>query len=98
MIRLYVQFREGLYNTSMKQDQGPDNFFVDMIIFVRKDGWTLTFHRSQIQPYLCPHGITVFYKDIKLMMYGDPTLDFDRMQNTIRHMYVGELSSGGAKV
>lgn len=46
----------------------------------------------------CVSGITAFYKDIKLMMCRDPTLDVDQMQSTIRHLYVGELSISGAKV
>ena len=49
---------------------------------------------------ICVQGFTPEYKDIKLMMYRDPTFDIDQMQTTMRHLCLDDLSrsSGAGKV
>ena len=39
---------------------------------------------------ICVQGFE--YKDIKMMMYLDPTLDIDQMQSTMRYLYLDDLS------
>ncbi|CAN0596200.1 unnamed protein product, partial [Laminaria digitata] len=47
---------------------------------------------------ICVQGFTPDYKDIKLMMYRNPTFDIEQMQTTMRHLYLDDLSrNGGAK-
>lgn len=44
----------------------------------------------------CVRGVTSEHKDIKLMMYRDPTFDIDQMQTTMRHLYPDDLSRGSS--
>lgn len=47
---------------------------------------------------ICMQGFTSDFKDIKLMMYRDPTFDTDQIQTTMRHLYLDYLSrSNSAK-
>ncbi|CAN0181136.1 unnamed protein product, partial [Laminaria digitata] len=41
---------------------------------------------------ICVQGFTSDYRDIKLMMYRDPSFDIDQMQSTMRHLYLDDLS------
>ena len=38
---------------------------------------------------ICVHRFTAEYKDIKIMMYRDPTFDIDQMQSIMRHLFLG---------
>ena len=46
---------------------------------------------------ICVTGFTDNYKDVKMMMYRDPSFDVDQMQTTMRHMFLDELSRNGTK-
>ena len=37
------------------------------------------------------------YKDVKMMMYRDPSFDVDQMQTTMRHMFLDEQSRNGTE-
>ena len=47
---------------------------------------------------ICVQGFTSEYKDIKMMIYRDPTFNIYQMQSTMRHLHLDDLSrSNGAK-
>ena len=46
---------------------------------------------------ICVTGFTDNYKDVKMMMYRDPSFDVDQMQTTMRHMFLDEQSWNGTK-
>ncbi|CAN0454127.1 unnamed protein product, partial [Pylaiella littoralis] len=46
---------------------------------------------------ICVTGFTDDYKDVKMLMYRDPTFNIDQMQSTMRHMFIDEQSRNGSK-
>ena len=46
---------------------------------------------------ICVTGFTDNYKDVKMMMYRDPSFDVDQMQTTMRHMFLDEQSRNRTK-
>jgi len=87
-----------LVNTAMTHNQDPDDFFMEKYLArteLARMGEPITDRRFKD---ICVQGFTSDYKDIKLMMYRDPTFDIEQMQSTMRHLYLDDLSrNSGAK-
>lgn len=87
---------ETLVNTPMTDQQDPDDFFMEKTLAraeLEKMGEPISDRRFKD---ICVTGFTSDYKDIKLMMYRDPTFDIDQMQATMRHLYLDDLSRGSS--
>ena len=83
---------EKLVNTSMKQDQDPEDYFIEKALDrseLENMGEPISDRRFND---ICVQGFSSDYKDIKLMMYRDPTFDIDQMQSTIGHLSLDGLS------
>lgn len=88
---------EELVNTQMEPGQNPDDYFNQKHLLrhraekmgeVVSDCWFKD---------ICIEGFTDDYKDVKMMVYRDPTFDISQMQSTMRHIFIGEQSRNGAK-
>ena len=78
-----------LVNSNIKQGEDPDSHFMEKTIArseLEKMGETISDRRFKD---ICVHRFTAEYKDIKIMMYRDPTFDIDRMQSIMRHLFLG---------
>ena len=88
-----------LVNTNMEQGEDPDSYFMEKTLArseLEKMGEMISDRRFKD---ICVQGFTAEYKDIKMMMYRDPTFDIDPMQSTMRHLYFDDLShNSGAKI
>ena len=80
-----------LVNSNMEQGEDPDSYFMEKELArseLEKMGETISDRRFKD---ICVQGFTAEYKDIKMMMYRDPTFDVGQMQSTMRHLYLGDL-------
>ena len=84
--------------TNMEQGEDPDSYFMEKTPArseLQTMGETVA---DRIFKDICVQGFTAECKDIKVMMYRDPTFDIDQMQSTMRYLYLDDLSrSNGAK-
>ena len=81
-----------LLNSNMEQGEDPDCYFMEKTLApseLEKMGEPITDRRFKD---ICIQGFTSEYKNIKMMMYRDPTFDIDQMQSTMRHFYLEDLS------
>ena len=88
---------EELMNTPMGPGQNPDDYFNQkrlLRIRAEKMGEHIS---DRYFKDICVTGFTNNYKDVKMMMYRDPSFDVDQMQTTIRHMFLDEQSRNGTK-
>ena len=82
---------DNLVNSNMGQGKDPDSYFVEKMLArseLKKMGETITHRRFK---NICVQGFSSQYKDIKMMMYRDPTFDIDQMQSTMRHLYLDDI-------
>ena len=88
---------EKLANTSMKQGQDPEDYFMETALA-----------RAELEKMAPPisdrrfedffvQGFTTDYKDIRLVMYRDPTFDVEQIQSTMRHRFLDLSRSDGEK-
>ena len=86
-----------LVDSTMQLGQDPHEFFVEKTLAraeLEKMGEPISDRRFKD---IFVQGFTAEYKDIKLMMYRDPTFDIDQMQSTMGHLYLDDISrSNGA--
>ena len=88
---------EELVNTPMEPGQNPDDYFNHkrlLRIRAEKMGEHIS---DRYFKDICVTGFTDNYKDVKMMMYRDPSFDVDQMQTTMRHMFLDEQSRNGTK-
>ena len=88
---------EELMNTPMEPGQNPDDYFNQkrlLRIRAEKMGEHIS---DRYFKDICVTGFTDNYKDVKMMMYRDPSFDVDQMQTTMRHMFLDEQSRNGTK-
>ena len=88
---------EELVNTAMEPGQNPDDYFNQkrlLRIRTEKMGEHIS---DRYFKDICVTGFTDNYKDVKMMMYRDPSFDVDQMQTTMRHMFLDEQSRNGTK-
>ena len=88
---------EELVNTPMEPGQNPDDYFNQkrlLRIRAEKMGEHIS---DRYFEDICVTGFTDNYKDVKMMMYRDPSFDVDQMQTTMRHMFLDEQSRNGTK-
>ena len=88
---------EELVNTPMEPGQNPDDYFNQkrlLRIRAEKMGEHIS---DRYFKDICVTGFTDNYKDVKMMMYRDPSYDVDQMQTTMRHMFLDEQSRNGTK-
>ena len=88
---------EELVNTPMEPGQNPDDYFNQkrlLRIRTEKMGEHIS---DRYFKDICVTGFTDNYKDVKMMMYRDPSFDFDQMQTTMRHMFLDEQSRNRTK-
>ena len=88
---------EELVNTPMEPGQNPDDYFNQkrlLRIRVEKMGEYIS---DRYFKNICVTRFTDNYKDVKMMMYRDPSFDVDQMQTTMRHMFLDEQSRNGTK-
>ena len=81
-----------LVNTNMEQGEDPDSYLMEKTLArseLEKMGEIISDRRFKD---ICVQGFTAEYKDIKMMMYRDPTFDIDQMQSTMRHLYLDDIS------
>ncbi|CAN0299657.1 unnamed protein product, partial [Scytosiphon promiscuus] len=85
-----------LVATAMKTGQDPDEYFLRAYLLrgqVENMGEPITdrnFKDIMVQ------GLTDDYKDIKLIMYRDPSFNLEQIQSTMRHLYLDNLSRRNA--
>ena len=88
---------EELMNTPMEPGQNPDDYFNQKRL-LRIRGEKMGEHISdRYFKDICVTGFTGNYKDVKMMMYRDPSFDVDQMQTTMRHTFLDEQSRNGTK-
>ena len=83
-----------LVNTTMKQGEDPDGYFMEKTLAraePEKMGGPISDQRFKD---ICVQGFTPEYRDIKMMIYRDPTFDIDQMQSTTRPLYLRRLACG----
>ena len=88
---------EELMNTPMEPGQNPDDYFNQkrlLRIRAEKMGEHIS---DRYFKDISVTGFTDNYKDVKMMMYRDPSFDVDQMQTTMRHMFLDEQSRNGTK-
>ena len=88
---------EELMNTPMELGQNPDDYFNQkrlLRIRAEKMGEHVS---DRYFKDICVTGFTDNYKDVKMMMYRDPSFDVDQMQTTMRHMFLDEQSRNRTK-
>ena len=88
---------EELVNTPMEPGQNPDDYFNQkrlLRIRAEKMGEHIS---NRYFKDICVTGFTDNYKDVKMMMYRDPSFDVDQMQTTMRHMFLDEQSRNWTK-
>ena len=88
---------EELVNTPMEPGQNPDDYFNQkrlLRIRAEKMGEHVS---DRYFKDICVTGFTDNYKDVKMMMYRDPSFDVDQMQTTMRHMFLDGQSRNGTK-
>ena len=88
---------EELMNTPMEPGQNPDDYFNQkrlLRIRAEKMGEHIS---DRYFKDICVTGFTDNYKDVKMMMYRDPSFDVDQMQTTMRHMFLDEQSRNRTK-
>ena len=88
---------EELVNTPMEPRQNPDDYFNQkhlLRIRAEKMGEHIS---DRYFKDICVTGFADNYKDVKMMMYRDPSFDVDQMQTTMRHMFLDEQSRNGTK-
>ena len=81
-----------LLNSNMEQGEGPDSYFMEKTLArseLEKMGEMISDRRFKD---ISVQEFTAEYKDIKMMMYRDPTFDIDQMQSTMHHLYLDYLS------
>ena len=77
---------DNLVNTNMERGENLDSYFMEKTLArseLEKMGEMISDRRFKD---VCVQGFTAEYKDIKLMMYRDPTFDIDQMQSPMRHL------------
>ena len=88
---------EDLVNTPMEPGQNPDDYFNQkrlLRIRAEKMGEHIS---DRYFKGICVTGFTDNYKDVKMMMYRDPSFDVDQMQTTMQHMFLDEQSRNETK-
>ncbi|CAB1116962.1 unnamed protein product [Ectocarpus sp. CCAP 1310/34] len=88
---------EELINTPMEPRQNPDDYFNQKHLLrhkAEKMGETISDCYFNDE---CVTGFTNEYKDVKMIMYRDPDFNVDKMQTTMRHMFLDEQSRNGPK-
>ena len=88
---------EELVNTPMEPGQNLDDYFNQkrlLRIRAEKMGEHIS---DRYFKDICVTGFTDNYKDVKMMMYRDPSFDVDQMQTTMWHMFLDEQSRNGTK-
>ncbi|CAN0415009.1 unnamed protein product, partial [Pylaiella littoralis] len=88
---------EELVSTPMEPGQNPDDYFNQKHLLrhrAEKMGETVS---DRWFKDICVTGFTDDHKDVKMLMYRDPTFDIDQMQSTMRHMFIDEQSRNGSK-
>ena len=84
-------------NTPMEPGQNPDDYFNQKrLLRIRAEKMREHISDRYFKD-ICVTGFTDNYKDVKMMMYRDPSLDVDQMQTTMRHMFLDEQSRNGTK-
>ena len=82
-----------LVKTNLEQGEDPDSYFMEKTLArseqLEKMGEIISDRRIKD---ICVQEFMAEYKDIKMMMYRDPTFDIDQMQSTMRHLYLDDLS------
>ena len=81
-----------LVNTPIKEGEDPDDYFMEKTLGraeLAKMDETITDRSFED---ICVQGFTSEYKDVKMMMYRDPTFDIHQMQSTMRHLYLDDIS------
>ena len=81
-----------LVNTNMEQGEDPDSYSIEKTLArseLEKMDEPITDRRFKD---ICVQGFTSECKDIKMMMYRDPTFDIDQMQSKMRRLYLDDLS------
>ena len=88
---------EELVNTPMEPGQNPDDYFnQNRLLRIRAEKMGEHISDRYFKD-ICVTGFTDNYKDVKMMMYRDPSFDVDQMQTTMRHMFLDEQSRNGTK-
>ena len=88
---------EELISTPMEAGQNPDDYFNQKHLLrhkAEKMGETIS---DRYFKDICVTGFTDEYKDVKMIMYRDPDFNVDKMQSTMRHMFLDEQSRKGPK-
>ena len=78
-----------LDDTNMEQGEVPDFYFTEKTIArsVLENMGEMIFDRRFKD--ICAQAFTAAeYKDIKMMMYRDPTFGIEQIQSTVRHIYI----------
>ena len=76
----------------MEQGEDPDSYFMEKTLARFKLEKMDEMIPDRRFKDICVQGFTARYKDIKMMMYRDPTFDIDQMQSTMRHFYLDDVS------
>ena len=88
---------EELVNTPMEPGQNTDDYFNQKrLLRIRAEKMGEHISERYFKD-ICVTGFTDNYKDVKMMMYRDPSFDVDQMQTTMRHMFLDEKSRNGTK-
>ena len=88
---------EELVNTPMESGQNPDDFFNKkrlLRIRIEKMGGKVS---DRWFKDICVTGFADECKDVKMMMYCEPSFDIDQMQTTMRHVFLDQQSGNGTK-
>ena len=84
-------------NVPMEPGQNPDDYFNQKrLLRIRAEKMREHISDRYVKD-ICVTGFTDNYKDVKMMMYRDPSFDVDQMQTTMRHMFLDEQSRNGTK-
>ena len=88
---------EELVNTPMEPGQNPDDYFNQKrLLRIRAEKMREHISDRYFKD-ICVTGFTDSYKDVKMMVYRDPSFDVDQMRTTMRHMFLDEQSRNGTK-
>ncbi|CAN0595254.1 unnamed protein product, partial [Ectocarpus sp. 12 AP-2014] len=88
---------EELENNPMNPDENPDDYFNQKHLLrtqLDKMGEPISDRRFKD---ICVQGFSDEYKDVKLMVFRDPTFNVLDMQSTMRNIFLDEQSRKGWK-
>lgn len=88
---------EELQNTHMNAGENPDDYWNQKHLLRLKAEKMGERVSDRWFKDICVSGFTDEYKDVKMMMYRDPTFDVVQMQTTMRHMFLDEKSRKGSR-